>query len=128
MGELEELDMSADKQLNHVFEDLVEESEKTKKLRSKLLQKLVFIDEQVTKTALDRKVHEIHHWISKHASQRILLKNKAISLFDENQNAAKLSSRVRGLMKKLDQEFQTFQVKIKNSDSSLKISSNELDT
>lgn len=92
---------------------LAEESEKTKKLREKLNRHLISIEEKVTQQALDRKINEIHHWISRHASHRIPLKSKAISLFDENQNTAKVSQKVINLVKKLDSQFSSFQVQEK---------------
>ncbi len=74
--------------------DLANESYKTKKAREKLLERFKVMDAQITKDALDRKSIEIHRWISKYADQRIQLKDKAISLFDENQNAAEVSQKI----------------------------------
>lgn len=88
-----------------------QESEKTKKLRKKLREQLRSLDEKVTQQALDRKLHEIHHWISRHAVNRIPLKNKSISLFDENQNTAKVSQKVVNFVKKLDLQLQNLEVR-----------------
>ena len=73
---------------------IAEESLKTKKVREKLRKRLEKIDEEVTQQALNRKITEIHRWISRHAMQRVTLKSKSISLFDENQNTAKISQKV----------------------------------
>lgn len=77
------------------------ESEKTKKARLKLKRKLEKVDKQVTQDALKRKVQEIHHWIARHAQHRIVLRDKNISLFDENQNTARLSMKVTSVLEEL---------------------------
>ncbi len=105
--------MSADENLLEIF---AEESEKTKKLRKKLVKHLALIDERVTQQALDRKVNEIHRWISRHALHRIPLKNKDISLFDENQNAAKVSQKISNFVLRLNEQFKDLQItKIEDS-------------
>ena len=76
---------------------VVDESEKTKKTREKLEKKLKKIESQVTEAAIKRKVHEIQRWIARHASQRVSLKKKSITLFDNNQNSAEVSKRIAGL-------------------------------
>ena len=78
-----------------------EESYKTKKVREKLKKHLAKIDSQITQQELNRKISEIHRWISRHALSRVSLKNKSISLFDENQNTAKSSQRIIGLISEL---------------------------
>lgn len=80
---------------------IAEESHQTKKAREKLRQKLQQIDAQITPEALKEKTHEMHHWIARHASNRVTLKEKSISLFDENQNAAELSERIAKIALKL---------------------------
>ena len=70
-----------------------EESEQVKRARRKLKQKLSEIDKLVTPEALSQMTEEIHLWISKNIKDRIDLKNKNISLFDENQNYAHTSNR-----------------------------------
>lgn len=80
---------------------LAEESEKTKKTREKLRKRLEEIDQGITPQALKRKSSEIHRWIARHASDRIALRTKSISLFDENQNAANLSQKVSAVMDRL---------------------------
>ncbi len=80
---------------------LAEESEKTKKTREKLRKRLEEMDQGITPQALKRKSSEIHRWIARHASDRIALRTKSISLFDENQNAANLSQKVSAVMDRL---------------------------
>jgi hypothetical protein len=86
--------------------NLVEESPKTRKAREKLKKQLEIFDQKITPQALEKKSIEIHRWISRHASHRIVLKNKTISLFDENQNAAGISSKISKLAKQLTTEDQ----------------------
>ena len=74
--------------------NLVGESEKTKKAREKLRKKLELMEEKITSKALEGKVMEIQRWIARHAPQRVVLKQKAISLFDENKNTAQISQKV----------------------------------
>lgn len=71
-----------------------EESPRTKKAREKLQKQLDDIENQMTSDALDEKKADIQRWISRHASQRVVLSRKAIALFDENRNAAEASRRV----------------------------------
>ncbi|MBM3192409.1 MAG: hypothetical protein FJZ63_07165 [Chlamydiae bacterium] len=85
---------------------LVEESAKTKKIREKLKKRLEHIEQQVTQQELNRKISEIHRWISRHAFQRVSVKVKSFSLFDENQNAAKLSHKIRALVAQLKMRTQ----------------------
>lgn len=72
---------------------LASESEKTKKAREKLRKKLESLEQKITPQALERKSLEIQRWISRHAPQRVVLKQK-ISLFDENKNTAEVSLKV----------------------------------
>ncbi len=80
---------------------LAEESEKTKKTREKLRKRLEEMDQGITPQALKRKSSEIHRWIARHARERIALRSKSISLFDENQNTADLSQKVSAVVEKL---------------------------
>ena len=82
------------------------ESAKTRKAREKLKRHWTDLEKKITAEALQEKTDEIHRWIARHAHQRIHLKNKNISLFDENQNAAKISQRVRGIAQKLGEDMQ----------------------
>ena len=85
---------------------LAPESVKTKKAREKLRRHWSDLEKKVTPEALQEKIEEIHRWIARHAHQRIHLKNKNICLFDENQNAAKISQRVKVIAKKLGDDMQ----------------------
>ncbi len=80
------------------------ESFKTRKTREKLEKQLSDMERRVTRQALDKKTIEIHRWIARHASERVVLRAKTIALFDENQNAAKLSFRVALLAEQLQKE------------------------
>lgn len=81
--------------------NIAEESFKTKKAREKLQKRLEMMDAKITKEALEKKSIEIHRWISRHADRRIALKEKTISLFDENQNTASVSFKISKLAEKL---------------------------
>ncbi len=78
-----------------------QESLQTRKAREKLKKQFEEIEKKITTDALKKKSHEIHQWISRHAHMRVTLKDKNISLFDENQNAAKLSSKVAILAQRI---------------------------
>ncbi len=84
---------------------IADESPKTRKAREKLKRKFDAFDKKVTPQALEKKVIEIQRWIARHASNRVALKIKSISLFDENQNAAGLSLRVSQLADQIKKEF-----------------------
>ena len=56
--------------------------------------------------ALQEKIEEIHRWIARNATHRIHFENKNIALFDENQNPAKTSQRVKIIAKKLNDDMQ----------------------
>ena len=77
------------------------ESLKTKKAREKLRKQWEKRDLLITASALANTVEKIHEWIAVNATQRIVLKEKAIRLFDQNQNAALLSRKVQELAKRL---------------------------
>ncbi len=81
--------------------DIAEESLKTRKAREKLKKQLEGIEKKITPQALEKKTIEIHRWIARHAAQRVVLRSKAISLFDENQNAAKLSQKIAVLAEQI---------------------------
>lgn len=84
---------------------IAEESLKTRKAREKLKRQLEVLEKKVTPQALERKAIEIQRWIARHASNRVALKNKSISLFDENQNTAGLSQRVSQLADQIKIDF-----------------------
>lgn len=78
------------------------ESKQVQKARKKLKLQLQEEHKLVTESALKKVSDDIKTWISRHAQDRIQLKKKDISLFDENQHPAKLHSRfVKHLLKDL---------------------------
>jgi hypothetical protein len=85
---------------------IAEESPKTRKAREKLKRQLDAFEKKITPQALEKKAIEIQRWIARHASSRVPLKTKSISLFDENQNAADLSQRVSLLADQIKKDFQ----------------------
>ena len=93
------------------------ESIKTKKAREKLQKQWADLEKKVTPEALHETTEEIHRWIARHANQRVHLRDKNISLFDENQNAAKISQRVRTIAQKLNAEMQQVFASIAHEDS-----------
>ena len=82
-----------------------EESLKTQKARAKLIRRFGEHEKKITPEELEKKAVEIHRWIARHAPNRVALKAKSISLFDENQNTAKLSRRVAQLAESIQQEL-----------------------
>lgn len=80
---------------------IAEESLKTKKAREKLMKRLKEVDAKITKDALERKSIEIHRWISRNVDRRVTLRDKSISLFDENQNVAEISQKILKVAEKL---------------------------
>ncbi|MBI2810284.1 MAG: hypothetical protein HYX67_05600 [Candidatus Melainabacteria bacterium] len=84
---------------------IADESPKTRKAREKLKKQLDAFDKKITPQALEKKAIEIQRWIARHAPNRVALKTKSISLFDENQNAAGLSQRVGVLADQIRKEF-----------------------
>ncbi len=77
------------------------ESSKTLKARKKLQEQWAKQDSLITASALAQTIEKIHEWISLNSMDRVTLKKKEIRLFDQNQNAATLSSRVQKLAKEI---------------------------
>jgi hypothetical protein len=73
---------------------IAEESEKTRKAREKLRKRMMAIEKEITTQALKQKNMEIHRWIARHAPQRVVLRTKTFSLFDENKNTAASSAKI----------------------------------
>jgi len=86
--------------------NIAEESPKTRKAREKLKKQLAAFEKKITPQALEKKTIEIHRWIARHASNRVVLRTKAISLFDENQNTASLSQRVAQIADQLKNDLE----------------------
>ncbi len=83
---------------------MVMESVQVRRAREKLKKRMEAIEKKITIQALEKKSLEIHQWIAKHASDRVILYAKEISLFDENQNTAKVSQRVSQLAERIQKE------------------------
>ncbi len=79
---------------------IAEESQKTKKARRKLKERLDEIEKKVTPQALQEKTQETERRIARHAPDRMQVQ-KDISLFDGNQNPAKPSKAVAKLAEEL---------------------------
>lgn len=78
------------------------ESRQVEKARRKLKLQIQEEHQLVTEAALHKVSQDIKNWISRHAEERIKLKQKDISLFDENQHSAKIHSRyVKHLLQEL---------------------------
>lgn len=81
-----------------------EESKQVQKAREKLKRQIHEEHMLVTEEALRKGSEEIKNWISRHAKDRVKLKGKDITLFDENKHPAKLHSRyVKHLLQDLAQ-------------------------
>ena len=82
---------------------VAEESAKTKKARAKLKEKLDATDKRITPEALEKKSQEISQWIERHSNDRLPVK-KDISLFDQNQNSAKMSRNTEKMAEELKKQ------------------------
>ena len=92
------------------------ESIQVKRARKKLQKQLQEEEKMVTPQALRKMSESIHLWLSRHSEERIPLKDKNITLFDENQHSAKIRSRfVTSLLKELgrDQDPSSLEGRIK---------------
>lgn len=81
------------------------ESLKTRRAREKLLKSFQEQDAQITQEALKLTVEKIHKWIADHNDKRVLIKDKPIQLFAQNQNAAEISKKVKELALTLQQSL-----------------------
>ncbi len=82
-------------------QEIAPESAKTVRAREKLRKYFEDLDRKITPQALEKKAVEIHRWIARHAHNRVVLRTKNISLFDENENTAQLSRRIVQLAQNL---------------------------
>jgi hypothetical protein len=80
---------------------LENESEKTLKIRKKIQDKIKREEEGITPEALQKKIVEMHQWIAHRAHTRTPLLEKSISLFDENENSARLSKKISRIMNQI---------------------------
>lgn len=76
-----------------VMNDKAAESKQVQKAREKLKHQLQEEQKLVTEEALRKGSEEIKSWITRHQKERIKLRGKDVSLFDENKHPAKLHSR-----------------------------------
>lgn len=83
---------------------IASESVKTKKIREKLRKKWKVQEKQITSEALAQTVEKIHQWIAANMMHRTVVKDKAISLFDQNQNAVSLSKKIQELIQKISKQ------------------------
>lgn len=78
------------------------ESSHVKKVRQKLRRQLRDKDRQVNEEALRNMRQIIQRQIARHQSERVDLKAREITLFDENQHSAKTQNKfILNLLKKL---------------------------
>lgn len=90
--------------------ELAEPSQKVQKTKEKLKKLLMEIDASITPVALERKMKEIRRWIARNSHERVPLSKKEISLFDENENPANASSRIRKIGQILESKIGTVHV------------------
>lgn len=81
------------------------ESRQIKKARKKLKKQFASEEKKINAEALQRMDRAIHHYINRHAGERIDLKSKTFTLFDENKHPATPESKfVLEMLKDLQQE------------------------
>lgn len=82
------------------------ESRRVKRARHKLEKQISDESKRITPQALEKVLKTINHWISRHAKERLDLKSKRLTLFDENKDSAPPTSRlVFELQKRLAKEL-----------------------
>ncbi len=84
---------------------LAPESLKTRRAREKLLKQWDEENRQITPKAIEETIDKMHKWIADNARHRVPIKEK-IELFNQNQNAAKLSEKVQKFAEKIKQDMQ----------------------
>ena len=77
------------------------ESIKTQRARRKLQKQWEQESRLITKEALDQTVNKIHKWIEANVKNRVVLKNTGMRLFNQNQDAAPLSKKVKQFAEKI---------------------------
>lgn len=75
------------------MESKAKESAQVKKYRRKLKKQMESENAQMNEAALRKVKETIQQWIARHQSERINLRDKTISLFDENRHSAQTESR-----------------------------------
>lgn len=82
----------------------VKESPQVKKARKKLKQQISEEHKHFTPKLLEKMSKNIEKWITRHASERVRLKDKSIVMFDENKHPEKFKSQfIAHLIKKIRQ-------------------------
>jgi|688.fasta_scaffold25629_9 hypothetical protein len=82
------------------------ESPQILKARRKLQKQIDAENSKITAHALQRMAKTIEFWLDRHKRERVKLKDKSITLFDENRHPAKTQSKfVNHLLKNLQQEI-----------------------
>lgn len=84
---------------------LAPESLKTRRAREKLLKQWEEEKQQITPAAIAEAVRKMHDWIANNAKHRVPIKEK-LELFNQNRDAAKLSSKVEQIAAKLKEDMQ----------------------
>ncbi len=81
------------------------ESAQIAKARKKLKQQIVEEHKHINEHALQEMRKVIQHWIARHEQERVDLKDKTITLFDENKHTVQPKSKfISSLMKNLKQQ------------------------
>ncbi len=81
------------------------ESNQVKKARQKLKKQINEEHKKINPQSIQKMSESIKNWISRHASERVNLKDKSFSVFDENQHSAKVKSHfIRKLNNQLREE------------------------
>ena len=83
---------------------IVEESEKTRRARDKLKQRIESMEKKVTPEALKDKTSAIERWIDRRSSERVSVK-KDFPLFDKNKHPAKPSKGIAKLQEDLQERL-----------------------
>lgn len=96
--------MVAKKRKREITNEILEESQKTKRARDKLKQRLDLMEKKTTAEALKDKTTAIERWIGRRAKERVMVK-KDIPLFDKNQNSAKPSRSISKLQEEIMQKL-----------------------
>lgn len=80
-----------------------EESPQIKKARQKILRQIEAAEKRINPEALDRMSLLIKRQLTRHSPERISLKSKSITLFDENRHSAQTESRfIKRLMQQIE--------------------------
>lgn len=81
------------------------ESIKTKRAREKLLKQWDEEKGRLTPKEIEKTIAKIHKWIADNAKHRIPIKKTSIRLFNQNQEAARISKKVAQLAEKIRLEM-----------------------